>query len=68
MSNDYLVTVCARCLRASCWHDEFPCDAARGAGTVDLRASDLRRAALEHQSHFSRKTLLLICGQVREAR
>lgn len=30
---DYYVTVCAECLRASCWHDAFPCEKSRTART-----------------------------------
>lgn len=55
---DYLVTVCDRCLRASCWHYTFPCDQARSAGTKRVRASELRVLDLEHPSNYSREQLV----------
>lgn len=67
-SDDYLVTVCDACLRASCWHLIFPCHKAATSGTKDVHASTLRKLAKEHPSYFSREALLRVCGSVREAR
>lgn len=64
MSEDYMVTVCAKCLRASCWHGEAPCDGAAFADVVKRRASELRAAALEHPSHYSLEKILRVCGLV----
>lgn len=64
---DYWVTVCDKCLQASCWHGEFMCDEAQNAGTVDKLASELRRISTEHPSWYSRERLVEIIGDVREA-
>jgi len=36
------VTVCDRCLKASCWQGEFCCMEYKNAGTVDLPIRELR--------------------------
>jgi hypothetical protein len=64
--SDYIVTVCSECLTAACWHDEFPCSKSRGANTVNLRASELRRLNREHPDNYSRAKLLKVCGTVKE--
>jgi hypothetical protein len=64
---DYLVTVCDACLRASCWHGYYRCDAWRSAGTVDRRASELLAIGAEHPDKFSRATVLRECGEIRSA-
>lgn len=43
-----LITVCDRCLRASCWHGEFMCEVSSIAGTVQKTAAELRRLNREH--------------------
>lgn len=63
---DYLVTVCDACSRASCWHGEFMCEDAAGAGTKDVLASELRTLKAEHSSHFTRKELMRVCGYVKK--
>jgi hypothetical protein len=63
---DYYVTVCAECMRASCWHGEALCALSRGADTEDVRASDLLTLGLEHRDRFSRAKIAEVCGQVRE--
>lgn len=62
---DYVVTVCAECLTASCWHGEFMCERSRSAKTADRKASDLREARLEHADNFSPAKLLKVCGSVK---
>ena len=64
--DDYMVTVCAACLSASCWHYRHICERYRSAGTVERRASDLRKLGREHPDNYSRETLLKVCGSVRE--
>jgi hypothetical protein len=59
---DYLVTVCAECLTASCWHGEFMCQRARGANITHRRASELRALDREHPDHFSVEKLREVCG------
>jgi len=63
---DYWVTVCDKCLRASCWHFDLPCADYRNAGTVRKLASELRTMNLESHSHYSRKTIRKECGVVEE--
>lgn len=67
MSDDYMVTVCAKCLRASCWHGEALCDGAAFADVVKRRASELRGVGVEHPSHYSREKILRVCGSVEVA-
>ena len=51
----HLVTVCAKCLRASCWHGLEMCDEARGAGTVEKTAAELKQMCLEHPSWWRKR-------------
>lgn len=63
---DYLVTICDACLRASCWHGIFFCDAAAAAGTRDIPAKELRKLYAEHPSYYTRMALMRVCGTVTE--
>jgi len=47
-----LVTVCSKCLQASCWQGIFMCGEARYAGTTDLPVSDLKELGREHPSYW----------------
>lgn len=47
-----MVTVCDRCLCASCWQGEFYCDDYRGAGTTELPRAKLKEMALEDPSYW----------------
>jgi hypothetical protein len=47
-----LITVCDKCLQASCWHGEFMCDDARSAGTVDMTVAELALLNREHPSYW----------------
>lgn len=50
MSHDNeLITVCDKCLQASCWQGVFYCDEARYAGTTKRTRKDLN---LEHPSYW----------------
>lgn len=49
---DRLVTVCANCNQACCWHGEFLCEEARVSGTVELPVSKLRELALENPIYW----------------
>lgn len=53
--DDPLITVCDKCLRASCWKGMFMCDEARYAGTVDKPLSELLELKLEHPDWFDTK-------------
>lgn len=52
-ANDRLITVCSACLRASCWHGNFMCDDAVGAGTVRKTVRELAALNREHPSYYS---------------
>lgn len=60
---DYMVTVCAECHTASCWHGEFMCNDARNAGTVEMKASELLALKLEHPDRFSPAKLEAVTGE-----
>ncbi len=46
------VTVCAECLRASCWHGIFMCDKAMGADIVQKTIKSLRKLGLENECYW----------------
>jgi hypothetical protein len=46
------ITVCSKCLLASCWQGKFMCEAARGAGTVEKTLKELQELDLEHPSYW----------------
>jgi hypothetical protein len=50
------VTVCDKCLQASCWHGVFMCDEAYGAGTVDKTVAELRELNREHPCYWNEDT------------
>lgn len=56
------IMVCDACLRASCWHGEFYCGAAKGAGTVLRSVADLRSLGREHESNWAPEKLLAVYG------
>jgi hypothetical protein len=47
------VTVCADCLKASCWQGEFYCDDYKSAGTVEKTMTELLELDREHWSYWS---------------
>ena len=49
------VTVCDRCLRATCWHGNFMCDDAKNAGTVEKTVDELRKLNLENPCYWTQK-------------
>lgn len=46
------VTVCDKCLQASCWQGIFMCDEARTAGTVVKTVGELRELNLENEDYW----------------
>lgn len=50
------VTVCDKCLRASCWRGEFHCDHAREAGTTVKTVEELRTLNLESPDYWKEST------------
>lgn len=51
--DERLVTVCDKCLQASCWQGLFYCDDYVTAGTVDKTVAELKKLNLEHPSYWS---------------
>lgn len=52
MSGSDTITVCAACLRASCWQGAFYCADYKTADTVEMTRAELERRALEHSSYW----------------
>ena len=50
------ITVCAACLRSSCWLGEFVCDKARTAGTTKKTTEELAKLSLEHPRYWKEKS------------
>ena len=53
-----MVTVCDKCLQASCWHGIFMCDEARYAGTVEMPVSELLRLGHQSQPATAKTTVI----------
>lgn len=51
--DDRAVTVCSKCLRASCFQGEFFCEEYRSASTVGRTVAELRAAAREHPDYWT---------------
>lgn len=65
-AGDELVTVCASCLCASCWHGEFYCDDYKTADLVKKTRAELLAAGREHPDHFSPAKLREVYGAMYE--
>jgi hypothetical protein len=50
--SEQLVTVCDRCLCASCWQGIFYCDDYKVAGTTQKTKTELRKLKREHPSYW----------------
>lgn len=46
------ITVCDKCLTATCWHGEFMCDQSHEAGTVEKTREELLALNREHPDHW----------------
>ena len=46
------ITVCDKCLRASCWQGFFMCDNSRQAGITTKTIAELKKLDLEHPSYW----------------
>lgn len=62
MRKDRLIEVCDKCKTAACWYGEFMCDAARYAGTIKIRKSNLEKMNLEHPDYWSDEKLNELYG------
>jgi hypothetical protein len=60
--DDVMITVCAECRRASCWHAIFFCENARTADIVDVPRSVLLAEKREHPSYLSDEHLKKVYG------
>jgi hypothetical protein len=56
------VTVCAECLRASCWHGIFLCAKSRDAGTTTRTTAELDQLDREHPSYYSAESVRAVVG------
>ena len=52
MEDSDTVTVCDKCLMASCWQGEFMCDESKTAGTIEKPIRELKKLNLEHPSFW----------------
>lgn len=50
--DERMVTVCAKCLMACCWHGKFMCDKSRSADLVDKTVAELKKLGREHSDHW----------------
>lgn len=57
------VTVCSRCLTASCWHGVFMCDDSKTAGTVERTVAELDALGREHSSHYTVERVRDVTGR-----
>ncbi len=48
-----LITVCDKCLRASCWKGIFMCDESSFAGIVEMEKTVLIEMELEHKCYLT---------------
>jgi hypothetical protein len=60
---DYEVVVCSSCLTASCWHGEFMCQESQTANIKTMKARELRKLGIEHESNYSIEKLRLVTGR-----
>ncbi len=52
MPTERTVTVCAECLRASCWHGADSCEDSLTSDVVEKTLTELRALDLEHASYW----------------
>lgn len=58
--NKKLITVCDKCLQASCWQGIFMCDDSRTAGTIEKTKYELSKLKLEDPSYWETEEVLTI--------
>lgn len=46
------ITVCDKCLQASCWQGMFICDESVTAGVVEKSIDELEKLGLEHSDYW----------------
>ena len=50
-----MITVCDKCLQASCWQGEFMCGESKTAGTVKKTVAQLKKLNLENPEWWVEK-------------
>lgn len=51
------VTVCDKCLKATCWYGLFMCDEARTAGVTHKTRTELAALNREHPSYWTPESI-----------
>lgn len=46
------ITVCSKCLKASCWQGKFLCDESDVASTKEMTIKQLKKLNLEHPDYW----------------
>jgi hypothetical protein len=60
VQDDWTMTVCAACLRVSCWHGLFYCDNYKTAGTKEITVGEARKLCLESPTHWTRDDAIVL--------
>lgn len=60
---DRLITVCASCLCASCWHGDFHCQNYQSANLKQVTRKELNVLGREHPHYYSDEMLKKIYGE-----
>ena len=55
LKDDELITVCAECLTAACWHGEFMCEKAETADLTQKSVKELKELNLEHPMQWAKQ-------------
>lgn len=53
--NNIKITVCDKCLIASCWNGEFMCEESQYAGIIEKTVKELRKLHLEHEDNWKKQ-------------
>ena len=65
MDDTSKVMVCDKCLKASCWHGEWRCDASLSAGLRILTVADLKKLGREHPDNWSDEKMIEVYGDAK---
>jgi len=57
---DDKITVCSKCLRASCWLGLLSCDDSTSAGTVEMTREELEKLNLEPPVYWEKENAEVI--------
>lgn len=59
LKDDWTITVCAACSRATCWQGEFYCEDYRTAGTKEITIAEARRLNRENPTYWLKDDLVM---------